>query len=382
MTFQKLFEVYSAIAGIGWIGIIVYVLIGFKKIKLLPQQPVAEVEPAVAIIIAVRNEEEDVEKALQSICHINYSNYRIIVLNDRSTDSTGAILERMKIMYPAINVIAINTLPDGWLGKNNALYQGYLQSTEEWMLFTDADIVFHPDALSRAMGYVEKHNLDHLTIFPQTVSRSVMLNSVLATFALMLVLYIRPWDVRNPKRKAAMGVGAFNLVKRTAYEKAGTHAPISLRPDDDLKLGQLIKQAGFRSDVLSGKEYLTLEWYKTLKQFRDGLMKNSFSISNYKLSGAIVNALASFVCIGLPVPLMLIFGSASVQIAACAIIVFQMIYMELTSPNKWWYALVIPFAGALMAYVVMRAAILTLKQGGIYWRDSFYSLAELKSQSK
>ncbi len=378
---KNLFEVYGVLAGIGWVGVIIYVLVGFKKIKRLPDQEAPESKPAVAVIIAVRNEEEDVEKALQSICNINYSHYRIIVLNDRSTDNTGAILAQMKIKYPAINVITIDTLPDGWLGKNNALYQGYLQSTEEWMLFTDADIVFHPDALSKAMGYAAKNNLDHLTILPQTVSRSVILNSLLATFALMLVLYLRPWDVRNPKRKAAMGVGAFNLVKRTAYETAGTHASISLRPDDDLKLGQLIKQAGLRSDVLSGKEYLTLEWYKTVKQFRDGLMKNSFSISNYRLSGAILNTLATLVCVALPVPLMLIFGSPEIQILAFVIVVFQAIYMELTSPNKWWYALVIPYAGFLMAYIIMRAAIITLKQGGIYWRDSFYSLDELKSGS-
>lgn len=378
---KNLFEVYGVLAGIGWVGVIIYVLVGFKKIKRLPDQEAPESKPAVAVIIAVRNEEEDVEKALQSICNINYCHYRIIVLNDRSTDSTGAILAQMKIKYPAINVITIDTLPDGWLGKNNALYQGYLQSTEEWMLFTDADIVFHPDALSKAMGYAAKNNLDHLTILPQTVSRSVILNSLLATFALMLVLYLRPWDVRNPKRKAAMGVGAFNLVKRTAYETAGTHASISLRPDDDLKLGQLIKQAGLRSDVLSGNEYLTLEWYKTVKQFRDGLMKNSFSISNYRLSGAILNTLATLVCVALPVPLMLIFGSPEIQILAFVIVVFQAIYMELTSPNKWWYALVIPYAGFLMAHIIMRAAIITLKQGGIYWRDSFYSLDELKSGS-
>lgn len=381
MVLTNLLEVYSLIAGIGWIGVIIYVIIGFRNIQSLPDQPVAETEPAVAMIIAVRNEEEDLENALQSICNINYRNYRIIVLNDRSTDNTGVILARMKVRYPAINIVTINNLPDGWLGKNNALYQGYLQSSEEWMLFTDADIVFHPDALSRAMGYVAKHDLDHLTILPRSVSRSVILNSFLATFALMLVLYLRPWDVRNPKRKAAMGVGAFNLVKRTAYEKAGTHAPISLRPDDDLKLGQLIKQAGFTSDVLLGKEYIALEWYKTVKQFRDGLMKNSFSISNYKLGGAVLNVLATLICVVLPVPLMLMTGVLSIQILACVVILFQIIYMKLTSPNKWWHAFMIPFAGALMAYIIMRAAVLTLKQGGIYWRDSFYSLDELKSGS-
>jgi hypothetical protein len=98
------------------------------------------------------------------------------------------------------------------------------------MLFTDADVLFAPEALDKAMQYVTQQKLDHLTVLPQITSRSAVFKSVMNTFALMLQIKLRPWDVSNPSSKAAMGIGAFNLVRRTTYEKAGTHTVFSLRP--------------------------------------------------------------------------------------------------------------------------------------------------------
>ena len=362
------------------IGIILvpYVLVKLQSIKKLKNQPLVSNQPALAIIVAVRNEEEDVEKALQSLCNINYTNHRLIVVNDRSTDRTGEILSRFN--HPHLQVITLTDLPDGWLGKNNALYQGYKNSTEEWMLFTDADVEFHPDAISRAFGYIEKHQLDHLCVLPDVRSRSAMLNSVLATFSMMLMLFTRPWDASNPKRSGSIGVGAFNLVKRTAYEQAGTHVEIKLRPDDDLKLGQNIKCAGLRQDVLGGEGYIWLEWYKNINQFINGLMKNTFAVRNYNVIWTIADVLATLLTTALPIPVMLIFGDGDIRAMAALLLAIQMVYMIAVPLNKWWYALMIPFAGFLMAYIVARSAYITLKQGGIYWRDTFYSLAMLKGK--
>jgi glycosyltransferase involved in cell wall biosynthesis len=372
--------IYSIIITILWTGLTAYLLIGLKQIKQLKNQPIITEQPAVAIIVAVRNEEEDLEKALQSLCNINYTNHRLIVVNDRSTDRTAEILASFD--HPKLSIITIDTLPDGWLGKNNALYQGYKNSTEEWMLFTDADVEYHPDAISRAFGFVEKNNLDHLSILPDVRSRSVILNSVLATFSMMLMMVIRPWDARKPRRSGFIGVGAFNLVKRTAYEQAGTHVKIKLRPDDDLKLGQNIKRTGLRQDVLSGKGYICLEWYKNVKQFRDGLMKNSFAIGNYNVLRSIADVLATLLSIALPLPILFIFGDTNIRLMACWILAIQIGFMIIVPSNKWWHALMIPYAGFLMTYIVARSAFITLKQGGIYWRDSFYSLAMLKGKQE
>ncbi|OKS88530.1 glycosyltransferase [Mucilaginibacter polytrichastri] len=373
---------YSLIATIGWVSIIIYLLINGKKISYLKLQPLAETEPAVAIIIAVRNEEADLEKALQSVCNLHYANYRIIVLNDRSTDGTAAILAGFTGRYPQLTVTHITTLPDGWLGKNHALYQGYLNSTEEWMLFTDADVAFHPDSLSKAAAYVTKNRLDHLCILPEVISRSEMLNGMLGTFTLLFMLQFRPWAAINPKSKASIGIGAFNLIRREAYEKAGTHQRIKLRPDDDLKLGDLIKAAGLRQEVLAGRGYIGLEWYRNVGEFVNGLMKNSFAVADYSVLKTIGGIIAILALIALPVPLMLILGTPAERIMACLILFFQAIFMASpVLPNKWWHAVMIPFAGLLLAYISARSAFITLKQGGIYWRDSFYSLDMLKGKT-
>nr|WP_317169451.1 hypothetical protein [Mucilaginibacter humi] len=103
-------------------------------------------------------------------------------------------------------------------------------------------MLYHPDAINKAMGYALKNNLDNLAVMPRAVSRSAILNSVLATFGVMLMAYLRPWNAIKPDSGAHIGIGAFCLVKREAYEKAGTHARVKLRPDDDVKLGYYIKR--------------------------------------------------------------------------------------------------------------------------------------------
>ena len=366
-----------------WIGTSLYLIINTRKITYL--RTVAPYngsqQPAVAIIIAVKNEEAEVEEALRSVCRLRYPRFRVIVINDRSTDHTPQILERMAMENPALAVITIRELPKGWLGKNHALYQGYRASDEEWLLFTDADVKFAPDALSKAISYALQQDLDHLTALPKVTSRSALFKAVMNTFALMLNIRLRPWAISDPSSDASFGVGAFNLVKRTAYEKAGTHSVISLRPDDDLKLGERIKKAGLKQDVVYGEEELWLEWYTSLGQFIKGLMKNTYSVSNYRLPVALGNALATFLIFVLPVPLLL-FSGFPYYLMAFVILLSQVAMMVWTkgTDGVWWHALVIPFAGLVMVYILVKSAVLTIRQGGIYWRDSFYPLAELKKQ--
>jgi glycosyltransferase involved in cell wall biosynthesis len=372
---------YCVSAGILTIILNFYLLINYKKIKQLSSLPLITEQPPVVIIIAARNEEDDLEKTLQSICNLNYHNYRVIVVDDRSTDRTAEILKNFSERYPKLTTITITSLPEGWLGKNNALYQGYSNSTEEWILFADADIVFHPDAINRALGYVVRNKIDHLTILPELISRSTILNSVFATFIIMLMIHMKPWDAKNPKSKASAGIGAFNLISRSAYEKIGTHTRIKLRPDDDLQLGKIIKEEGLRQDVLAGNRYICLEWYKSLKDFSKGLEKNSFSTSNYNILTAIFNLIFMLLTVALPVPVMLIFGTTDIRLLACFLLALHVMYMVLVPPNKWWYAFMVPLSGFIIAWVFLKSTVITVKQGGIYWRGSFYSLEMLKAKS-
>jgi glycosyltransferase involved in cell wall biosynthesis len=150
-----LFFYNSLIVTIIWIFLCFYLLINshrisfLRSIKLSP----ASTEPSIAVIIPIRNEEADLEEALECICNLDYTNYRLFLVNDRSSDRTPQILERFSQKYPGLTVVHIQELPKDWLGKCYALFEGYNKSTEEWLLFTDADVVFKKDTLTKAINY-------------------------------------------------------------------------------------------------------------------------------------------------------------------------------------------------------------------------------------
>lgn len=379
-----LLPIYCVLMSLAWILVCLYLLVQSGKIPFLRAVPLepGRALPPLVVVIAVRNEEAEVATALRSVCRLRYPNLRVRVINDRSTDRTPEILQQLAIENPLLQVTTIETLPAGWLGKNHALYQGYLSSAEEWLLFTDADVQFAPDALQKAMHLVLREGLDHLTVLPQITSRSGLFKSVVNTFALMLEIKLRPWKVRDPKSRASIGVGAFNLVRRTAYEGAGTHREISLRPDDDLKLGERLKAAGFRQQVAYGDDAVWLQWYTSLGQFVNGLMKNTFSVAQYNPWLALAMAFATLFVLVLPVPLLLAGGDPYLYLGLSVLLV-QCVTMAVKPGinGRWWQALVIPFAGLVMVYIIIKSAWLTLKQGGIYWRDHFYPLKELKKQA-
>jgi len=378
------YMLYVAIFLVGfWVLISIYLLICSRKIKYLNAvEPRLAHEPSLAIVIAVRNEENDLAEALETMCELDYKNYRLIVVDDRSTDSTPVILSQFVKKYPNLTIIRIDELPPGWLGKNHALYRGYMASTEEWILFTDADIRYQPDTLKKAVQYCISNKLDHLTVLPNVHSRSSFFNSIMDTFKIMLEAKLKPWDTLNPKSKSYFGVGAFNLVKRKAYEKAGTHVRIALRPDDDLKLGQCIKMSGFKQEVLYGDKQLELEWYTSVRAFIKGLMKNTFSTVDYNFGKILLLCFLTFLFFVLPLPLLLFAGGAVEKMLAIVMVVFQVLLFVLKRGmhGVWWYALMIPVAGSIMIYIMLKSAVMTIQQGGIYWRDSFYSLEELKQQ--
>jgi glycosyltransferase involved in cell wall biosynthesis len=283
--------------------------------------------------------------------------------------------------HAQLELLTIHALPEGWLGKNHALHQGVHHTSEEWILFTDADVLFHPEALSRAMGYALQQRLDHLTVLPEVHSPSPWLNRILETFKIMLEIRQRPWALRQPRSKASLGVGAFNLVQRKAYFRAGGHEAISLRPDDDLQLGRHIKESGGKQDALYGDGAVSLEWYRNVAEFVEGLMKNTFSVFQYRLGLALLAAFLTLFVFVLPLPLILLFGGEARWLAVPLLLAQASLYtMKRGMRGRVLNALLMPFAGSLMAYIIVASALRTLLQGGIYWRATFYPLKELRKQ--
>src|SRR6266446_10263487 len=148
-------------------------------------------------------------------------------------------------------------------------------------------VVFEPTTLRRAMTVMEQDEPDHLTAIPDTKVPGVALNAFVAAFGVFFFLYARPWKARDAHSRHHIGVGAFNLIRADAYRTIGTHRAIAMRPDDDMKLGKLVKKSGFRQDVVYGRGFITVEWYASLRELIDGLMKNAFAGVNYSLAAVV-----------------------------------------------------------------------------------------------
>ena len=337
--------------------------------------------PRVSIIIPARNEERNVEEALRSVLALDYENLEIDVVDDRSTDRTGEILDRMAATDPRLRIVHIRDLPPGWLGKNHALWLGAEKATGEYLLFTDADVVMDPSTLRRAGALMASGGLDHLTASPQIEPRGLLFEMFIGVFSLFFALYVKPWKVRDPKSPKHVGIGAFNLVRTEAYRAAGGHRAIAMRPDDDLKLGKILKKNGFRQELVYGQGLLRVEWYASVRELVRGLMKNAFSGVDYRVSVIVFSTvvqltvyvwpfLALFVTSG--VTRWLNLGSVLILVALC------WANAPLTGVRRW-HGIGFPIGSLLFLYILWRATLLTLWNDGIDWRGTHYDLADLKA---
>ncbi|MVP01980.1 glycosyltransferase [Paenibacillus lutrae] len=386
-----------SIAGIAALLILLYWLItlaeylrGMKLLRELPPSgPLSDPLPLVSVIIAAKEEESTIRDTVRHLLAQDYPRLELIVVNDRSQDATGSTLEELKkwsqtreeIRIP-LRIIHITALPAGWLGKNHALYQGYLQARGQWLLFTDADIRFRPETVRDAIHYARLEQADHLTLTPTMTTRTFWLRSFIHHFLFSMTLFTRPWRVnRDDLTSGGMGIGAFNLIRRQTYEAIGTHKAIALRPDDDLQLGASVKRDGHRQRLASSRGLLQLEWYPDMHSAVRGLEKNFFSGFGYHTLLAAAAGAGQLLLFTFPWIGMLLHGDWRSLVHLLSVLITIRLYLKqvrLVSGKPSTDALVIPISAVMLVYVLLRSVGLTLRQGGVYWRGTFYPLSELK----
>jgi glycosyltransferase involved in cell wall biosynthesis len=366
-----------------WTALFIEVLAGNFSIKFLRDvsPKLYSPFPKVSIIIPACNEERNIEEALQSVLNQDYENLEILVINDRSIDNTGAILKRISERDRRLRVAEIQLLPQGWLGKNHALHFGAEQATGEILLFTDADIVLHPASVSKAVTYMVDHQRDHITMAPEVRMPNDLLAIFVAAFGIFFSIYARPWKARNPRSSKHIGIGAFNMIRAEVYQAIGGHKSIAMRPDDDLKLGKLVKKNGYSQEFLFGKDMLWVEWYASFGELIQGLEKNSFSGMGYSVLAVIG---ASIAMISLNVfPFFAVFfthGVTQILYAFVVILILLLCWLSVQfHDSKRWYGIGFPFAALLMVYIVWRSMLVIYLNNGINWRGTHYSLAEIKA---
>ncbi len=336
--------------------------------------------PTVSIIVAARNEQRNIREALHSLLRLRYPTLQIVVVNDRSDDSTGPILEDLSATFQQLEVIHVKELPAGWLGKNHALWLGSQHASGELLLFTDADVIMTPDTLLRAVNYVQKNNIDHLAATPAVKMPNNFLNMFGATFGFVFALFTRPWKAGDPKSSCHIGIGAFNLVRKNCYQQVGGHKTIALRPDDDLKLGKIIKKAGFKQEMVYGNNLISVEWYASVREVIVGLEKNVFAGTDYRLWLVICGVIFHLVASLWPYIAIFTTSGATQWLYGATVLMITLIAADSTRFHglKAWYALGYPLTIGLFVFIIIRSVSCNLIQGGIYWRGTFYSLRELQ----
>ena len=354
---------------------------GMRRITQLTYvKATSDTYPTLSVIIPALNEARDIERSLRSVLAQDYPNLEVIVLNDRSTDRTGEILEGMKGRYRRLEVVHIDTLPSGWLGKNHALYVGAKRASGKWLLFTDADVRFEESALAVAVAYAQGRRLDHLAALPYLEAKSVPLKSFVSAFSLLFSIYSQPWRVDKPNSRWHIGIGAFNLLKKEVYEKVGTHQAIALRPDDDMKLGKLVKRAGYRQEAVFAPELMQVEWYTGLREAIRGLNKNAFAGLNYSLPLALLGVASLFVTNVFPFVAVFFAEGLARWLFALSVVIVFLVYAQNKRLSKLpvWYAALHPFGVTMVLYATLEAVAKALWRGSISWRGTRYSLSELR----
>ena len=336
--------------------------------------------PRISLIFAARDEEEKLPAALATLATLDYPDLEIIAVDDRSQDSTRVILEEFARRHPRLRTLHVPELPKGWLGKPHALQRAYEHSTGEWLLFTDADVRFAPDVLRRAVTLAKRRGVDHLTLFGDVEMVGFWEKVLITFFGLAFHIATDPYRVSNPNSWTYVGVGAFQLLRRSAYERAGTHGRLAMEVVDDMKLGKIVKQAGFKSCVGLAEDAVVIHWHAGLRNLVSGVTKNFFAATGYNLALTFIAA-GGLLLLNVAPFGAVVFGHGWIRaFAGVAVLIALCLHagVDLVMRVSPLYALTHPIGAVLFCYMLLRSTVVTLWQGGVTWRGTFYPLEELR----
>ncbi len=354
-----------------------------RSVPLVADMPIpsrTDVLPRVSVIIPACNEAETIEQAVVSRLGEGYPHAEYVIVDDRSTDETGAIVDRLAARDRRVVPLHIHSLPDGWLGKVHALREGVARSRGEWILFSDADIHHEPGTLARIIAHCEEQRIDHVAVLPSIWSSTLALDVVMNAFVRQFVVGARAWKIGDARSRVSIGGGNFNLMRRSALERAGGLEPLALEVVDDVALGQMLKGAGARQALFNARGFVGLHFYRSLPEAVRGMEKNAFALMGYSVPRFV--ALAGFFAFAeLGAFASLAWGEGLARVmAALAITLLVGTHVAVA---KWLDrpllpSLLAPLGIATMIFAATRSMVLTLARGGVRWRGTHYPLEALR----
>ncbi|MDA1166135.1 MAG: glycosyltransferase [Planctomycetota bacterium] len=374
----------------GWLLFVVVLFYAGPALVLMPRRTLRRIacrsdEPAtwplVSVVIAARDEEQRIGPAIAGLLASDYSSLEIILANDRSTDRTVEVATASAASDSRLRILTISSVPEGWLGKTNAMSQAAGLAKGEFLLFTDGDVQFAPDTIRLSMRHVLGRKLDHFCLFPSMETEGWVECVLVSFFAMLFSFGTQPWLRAFRFPGAYYGVGAFNLVRRSAYEAAGGHHAIRFDILDDVKLGKLFFNQRASADFLIAEDSVRVRWQTSAWQVIRGLEKNAFASMSYS-----VTKMAAFSVFYLSVffsPFAAVFLLPPNEAAGfvASLILLHVTFGRLSAAfsGSWSVLPGLAFGASGVLFAFWRSTWLTLRHGGVTWRDTFYSLKALRA---
>ena len=345
--------------------------------------------PKLSVIVPARNEADKLEPAARTLLASDYPDLEIVLIDDRSTDTTGEIIDRLADDDARVRAVHVTELPDGWLGKVHAMHAALRHAGGEFVLFTDADVHFSPGALRKSVAYCQRRGLDHLAALPGLFPSSLLLDAMISVFLRQFIAFIsRPWAVGKPGSRAYTGVGAFNLVRRSAFDATEGFEWLRMEVADDMGLALLLKRSGARAAVVSAVGDIALHWYRTVREGARGAEKSYATLAQFSVLRTLAIALVSLSVEVSPIAALVPLALAPTRwIGYGGIAVFAALVFSAVALARWAQARAVPLLlGPLVAPLMMAlfvaVALAGRRRGGVLWRGTLYPAKAFRNQMR
>ncbi len=382
-----------------WIYFLIYTIKSLKGVPKLFLKPYENIVfPKVSVILPARNEQKYIEKCLDSLLKQDYSNYEIVAINDSSSDRTGEIIQKYSTKNSKIIFINAEAKPEGWTGKNWACYQGYIKSTGQLFLFTDADTTHSSSTISLAVNNLLARELDALTAIPKILANDFWTKITLPVLWTLSISRYSALKANDPKTNVGYFFGSFFIITKKTYEAVGTHKAVKEEIVEDGALGRKVKEQGFKLRVVHGEDHIQAVWARSSSTLWHGLRRLMVPLYKREKIKASLMVVATFLLliyslIVLPFSITMALDEKDVNLtinnysldlillfltimSILLLIITNILQLKYTIFQNSLYSLSFPLAGSFVFIAFLSSIINSGKKDVINWRGRRYTIKE------
>jgi chlorobactene glucosyltransferase len=344
--------------------------------------------PLISVCVPARNEERNIRECIEGILNQDYPNLEVIVLDDRSMDSTNEILRQLAAQNDKLHVINGSDLPEGWAGKPYALYHASASARGEWLCFIDADTFLEPETLSSCYNKAIETKADMFTIMTFQILGSFWEKTVMPLVMTALSVGFSPRKVNDPTTKDAIANGQFIMIKRSVYDAIGGHESVKNSIVEDKAISEQVKWNGHRLIVADGMKVASTRMYTTLPEMWEGWTKNIYlglrDQAGLLWLGVFGAFLAFTASLFLPIwPLLGVLwclnggdltamGVVVESFALWGYLIFMRARVAKNLEISPWYALTTPLGAGIFGAMMFTSAWKVLLRKGVTWKGRVY----------